>query len=360
MTRDISRPAFTPGKRKAVRISERELVAVGRLPTGQELPPVLQPNDAGVDLVAWAAAHRDWIERQLAESGGLLCRGFGVDSVERFDAFVAATSAGALPYVERSSPRSQVSGSIYTSTEHPPDQEIFLHNEQSYNLVFPRKIYFCCMRAARQGGATPIADCRRVLARLAPRTVERFLAAGYQYVRNFGLGLGLPWQTAFQTDDRAAVESYCREHGIAAEWRGGDRLRTRQVRRALARHPLSGELTWFNHATFFNVSTLPAAVQAALAGQLAAEDLPNHTYYGDGSPIEAEVLAELRAAYRAETRRFDWQPGDVLLLDNLLVAHGREPFAGERRVMVAMADPTPWDSVAADGLPPAAARSAEP
>ncbi|HYH47140.1 MAG TPA: TauD/TfdA family dioxygenase [Thermoanaerobaculia bacterium] len=349
------KPVFSPGRRRTVQLSEQELVAVHPLHPGEALPLVVSPNVEHVNLVSWAAAHREWIDRQLTAAGGLLFRGFGVDTVERFQDFVAATSEGPLPYRERSSPRSQVSGSIYTSTDHPPDQEIFLHNEQSYNLVFPRKIYFFCVRAARQGGATPIADCRRVLARLAPATVQRF-AAGYQYVRNFGDGLGLPWQTAFQTGDRSEVERYCRDNGIELDWKEGGRLRTRQVRGALARHPGSGELTWFNHATFFHPSTLPAAVQTALGG-LAPDDLPNNTCLDDGSPIPAALLQELHAAYGAEKRRFDWQPGDVLLLDNMLAAHGREPFEGERKVVVAMADPTAWESVRPASLPTKPARS---
>ena len=347
----FDKPAFGAGRplqRKPLQLSQEELVTTGPLDpqdTGGPLPLVVSPRVDGVNLVSWATAHRDWIDDLLTRHGGLLFRGFGIDSAERFESFVAASSAGALPYTERSSPRSAVGGGIYTSTDHPADQEIFLHNEQSYNLTFPRKIYFCCLRAAREGGATPIADCRRVFADLDPEIRQRFFERGYMYVRNFGDGLGLPWQTAFQTSDRDAVEAYCHANGIQVEWKPGGRLRTRQVRPAIAAHPRSNELTWFNHATFFHVSTLPAAVRDRLLGQIPEEDLPNNTYYGDGSPIEPEVMERLHALYRREWTRFAWQEGDVLLLDNMLVAHGREPFQGDRKVVVGMADPTTWESV---------------
>lgn len=342
------RPAFGAGRplqRKPLQLSQEELVTIGSLEDGGALPLVVSPRVDGVNLVSWAAAHRDWIDDLLTRHGGLLFRGFGIDSAERFESFVAASSGGALPYTERSSPRSTVGGGIYTSTDHPADQEIFLHNEQSYNLTFPRKIYFCCLRVAREGGATPIADCRRVFADLDPEIRQRFFDQGYMYVRNFGDGLGLPWQTAFQTSDRHAVEAYCHANGIQVEWKPGGRLRTRQVRPTIAAHPRSGELTWFNHATFFHVSTLPAAVRDRLLGQIPEEDLPNNTYYGDGSPIEPEVMERLHALYRREWTRFAWQEGDILLLDNMLVAHGREPFQGDRKVVVGMADPTTWESV---------------
>jgi Taurine catabolism dioxygenase TauD, TfdA family len=164
----------------------------------------------------------------------------------------------------------------------------------------------------------------------------------YMYVRNFGDGFGLSWPEVFGTTSRAEVEAYCRANGIEAEWKGGGRLRTRQVRRAAARHPQTGEWVWFNHATFFHVSTLDEDIRLRLLDEFGEAELPNNTTYGDGSPIEPEVLEELRAAYLRHQVAFPWRAGDVLMLDNMLVAHGREPFEGARRVVAGMADPCQW------------------
>ena len=123
------------------------------------------------------------------------------------------------------------------------------------------------------------------------------------------------------------------------EWKDGERLRTRAVRPALARHPRSGEVLWFNHATFFHISTLAPEIRSELLELFDEPDLPANTYYGDGSPIELEVLDNLRSIYQRETLRFPWQRGDVLLLDNMMVAHGRAPFHGERKILVGMAEP---------------------
>lgn len=168
---------------------------------------------------------------------------------------------------------------------------------------------------------------------------ERFAEKGWMYVRNYGDGFGLDWQTAFQTDDRAAVEEHCRRNRIAVEWRDGGRLRTRAVLPATIEHPRTGEVVWFNHATFFHVSTLEAALRdGLLAGFEDDSGLPTNTYYGDGSPIEPETLAALREAYRRETVNFPWQRGDILMLDNILAAHGRAPYEGERRILVGMTE----------------------
>jgi alpha-ketoglutarate-dependent taurine dioxygenase len=159
------------------------------------------------------------------------------------------------------------------------------------------------------------------------------------YVRNYNDGFGLTWQTAFRTDDERVVGDYCRLNQIEFEWKGGGRLRTRAVRPTVARHPRTREPLWFNHATFFHVSTLEPLIRDALLAEFDEEDLPYNTYYGDGSPIEASVLDELRGAYEAEKVVFGWQEGDVLLLDNMSVAHGRRPFVGERKVLAGMAEP---------------------
>ena len=295
-----------------------------------------------VDLATWAREQSAWIESRLATYGGILFRGFQIASAAQLDRVVAAVAGEPLVYRERSSPRQQVSGNVYTSTEHPPDQAIFLHNENSYQHVWPQRVFFGCVRPADSGGRTPLADTRRVYAQIDPAVRQRFIDRQVLYVRNFGDGLGLPWQVVFQTDDRSAVEAYCGTAGIEWTWRDGNRLRTRQVRPAVVRHPRTGEMAWFNHATFFHVSTLDASIRDALLSQFGEEDLPSNTYYGDGRPIEPAVLDVLRAAYAESTRTFPWQTGDLLLLDNILMAHGREPFSGARSILVGLAMPAAW------------------
>ncbi|MFE1744010.1 TauD/TfdA family dioxygenase [Coleofasciculus sp. H7-2] len=325
-------------QRKSITISEGELIKVAPLQPNQ-LPLVIEPMVDGLDLISWAQNNRLFMETQLPKSGGILFRNFKINGIEVFEQFVKATSDGKfLPYQEGSSPRTLVKDHIYTSTDYPADQNIFLHSELSYANTWPLKVYFHCVKPAEQGGETPIADIRKVCDRIPLQIRDRFLQKEVMYVRNFGAGLGLPWQKAFQTSDKTVVEAYCHENDIEMEWKEGDKLRTRQIRPAVVNHPKTGETVWFNHAAFFHVSTLEAKIRQAMLA-FSEIELPYNTYYGDGSPIEPEVLEEIRSAYRQETVMFPWQAGDILMLDNMLTAHGRTPFVGSRQVVVGMAEP---------------------
>ena len=328
-----------PITRRTISVSTEALARESYLRPGATLPLVIEPSIENVNLIVWAAENREQIEQNLLQHGGILFRGFPVAGADTFQEFCRTLSGELLEYRERSSPRSKVHGNVYSSTDYPADQTIFLHNEHSYSLTFPLRIAFFCETPSAEGGETPIADTRKVVKRIDPEVVQRFVEKRWMYVRNFGDGFGLAWQTVFQTDDKQAVERYCEASGIEVEWKPGNRLRTRQVRDAITVHPRTGEPIWFNHATFFNVSTLEPRIRETLLAEFAEEDLPNNSYYGDGSPIEPEVLEQLRSAYENELVAFRWRKGDILLLDNMLAAHGRAPYAGERKILVAMAQP---------------------
>lgn len=66
--------------------------------------------------------------------------------------------------------------------------------------------------------------------------------------------------------------------------------------------------------------------------------MPRQVYFGDGSPIDDASMALIGRLYEACAVRFDWQRGDVVMLDNLIAAHARDPYEGPRKIAVAMGD----------------------
>jgi len=318
-------------------VPQLDSVRISFLTAEDRLPLLIEPAAGGVDLEIWLSSHRKFIETQLERFGGILFRGFGIASADELARLIEALAGKPLEYHERSSPRTEVGRHVYTSTEYPARKNINLHNENSYQDNWPLKIFFLCMTPAQRGGMTPIADCRRVLARLSPETRQRFMTKKWMLVRNFNDGFGLSWQVVFQSEDPVAVERYCRENHIQVEWKDDQRLRTTTTRSAIVRHPHTGEQIWFNHVMFFHVSSFEAGLRNALLQEFGQHDLPSNTFFGDGSFIESDVMDEIRAAYERETVMFPSQRGDLLVLDNMLVAHGRTPYEGPRQILVGMA-----------------------
>jgi len=299
--------------------------------------PVTADATAAADVEALVRMVQPTVDRHLHTEGAILMHTRCIDSVEEFERLVSAMSPQLMTYDFGSTPRSRIGGRVYTSTEYPAEYSIGLHNEMSYTTRWPSRIWFYCHQAAAQGGETPIADSRAIHRRIDPAIRRRFEERKLLYVRNYRPGLDVPWQKTFNTEDRAEVEAHCRAYGIDYRWSGDDELTTRQVCQATTVHPVTGETVWFNQAHLFHASSLPEEYREALRDMFAEDELPRNVLYGDGTPIEDAVLDEIRGAIEAEKRIFPWRNGDVLMLDNLLVAHGREPFTGPRRVAVAMA-----------------------
>jgi TfdA family taurine catabolism dioxygenase TauD len=93
------------------------------------------------------------------------------------------------------------------------------------------------------------------------------------------------------------------------------------------------------------VSCLDAVTSRSMRELFSDEDLPRHLFFGDGSPIPDEHMRAVLDVYRRLEVVFPWQKGDVVLVDNVLVAHGRNPFAGRRKILVAMGEMTSYDDV---------------
>jgi alpha-ketoglutarate-dependent taurine dioxygenase len=316
-----------------------------RAPDRPALPLVVSSRDPELALTAVIGERRALLTDALDRYGAVLMRGFRVGGVDGFEAVCESTGGRLMEYRDRATPRSVVAGRVLTATDYPANVAICLHNENVFAARFPQRLFFHCMQPAAEGGQTPLADVRRVYARIPLDVRDEFERRGVLYLRRFGGRFGLDWRDAFQTDDRGALERYLAAAAIEWEWQG-DVLRTRQRRPAVAAHPRTHERSWLNHAVTLHVSSLEPGKRRMLLKMFGERDLPNNVFYGDDAAIEDEVIEIVRAAYETEAVALDWELGDVLIVDNLSVAHGRRPFRGGRRLVVAMADPIDWSGLA--------------
>ncbi|GAC1307338.1 MAG: TauD/TfdA family dioxygenase [Vulcanimicrobiaceae bacterium] len=336
LIRDVRRSAPPDATPASVRAS--------LLVEGQRLPLVVEPLESDVDLAGWCSAQRRWLDERLLEHGAILFRGFSLPAIADFER-AASAAAGDLFGGYGDLPRNAGGEKIYESTPYPADHMILWHNESAHLPSWPMRISFHCVIPAKVGGCTPVIDTRSLMHQLDPAVVDAFRARGLLYVRNFPEGVTPTWQEFFRTDDRTVVEAMCRDAGSDFEWRrGGLRLQNRT--RGVARHPVSGEDVFFNQVLHHHIACIDEDTREGLRALFDDEDLPRNVYYGDGTPIPDSVMAHIASVYERVTVRFQWRRGDMIMLDNMLTSHARDPFEGPRHIVVAMAQ-----MISADRLP---------
>ncbi|MET3391395.1 amino acid adenylation domain-containing protein [Variovorax sp. 1140] len=302
----------------------------------RNFPLVIEASSSDIDAVAWAREQGGYIEASLGKYGGILLRNFGLRTPQEFEAF-AEVIEPELYGGYGDLPKKEGGRNTYRSTPYPERQMILYHNESSHLERWPRKQWFFCEQPSPVGGATPIVDCREMLRHLPAAMVAEFERKELMYVRTFVPRFDVSWKDFFKTDSKAEVETRLALAGTTWRWLDEDTLQTRTRCPAVITHPVTGDRVFFNQIQLHHVSCLEADVREdllAMAGGL--EYLPRHVTYGDGTPIDDETMAVVGRAYEACAVRFDWRQGDVVMLDNMLAAHARDPYEGPRKIVVAM------------------------
>jgi alpha-ketoglutarate-dependent taurine dioxygenase len=291
------------------------------------------------DAPSWAAEHREALRAAVAEHGWVRVRGLGLGDPSEAGAVFERLAGELMTEREAFAARERYSDGVYSSAKWPQNQPMCMHHELSYTLEFPGLMMFACLGAPTEGGATAVADAEAVLAALPGDLVERFEREGWLLTRSYSEEIGASVADAFGTDDPDAVEAYCRANAIEFQWQPDGGLRTRQRRSAVVQHPVTGRRCWFNQIAFLSEWTMEPEVREFLVDMYGADGLPFNTRYGNGDPIGEEVVELLNDVYDANTVREPWQAGDLMLVDNIRMAHSRESYEGPREVIVGMADP---------------------
>jgi len=301
-------------------------------------PPILRAEATG-DAAGWAAEHRDVLRAVVAEHGAVLVRGLGLRDAAETTAVFRRLATTLMIEKEAFARRQVYADGVYSSATWPANQQMCMHHELSYRLEVPSLLLFACLGAPTGGGATAVSDSPTVLDALPKDLTERFERDGWLLARSYNDEIGATLEEAFGTEDRAAIESYCRANAIEFAWQPDGELRTRQRRSAVVRHPLTGERCFFNQIAFLNEWTIAAEIREYLVDVYGAEGLPFNTGFGTGEPLTEEIVEQINSVYEAKTVREPWQAGDLMLVDNIRTAHSREAYEGPREILVGMAEP---------------------
>ncbi|MEO9470199.1 TauD/TfdA family dioxygenase [Parasphingorhabdus sp.] len=300
---------------------------------GADFPHVIAGSDS---LPEYVAANQHPINQALAACGAILFRGFDVPTAEDFDAVVQAYGEPGFTYSESLSNavRVNVTDRVFTANEAPPDTSIYLHHEMAQTPLYPSKLFFYCQIAAEKGGATPLCRSDILIDQLReadPDLVARLESRGVRYTNvmpasdDSGSGQGRSWRSTLNAETTEDAESRLLDLGYGWEWMDNGSLRvTTPVLDAVRQLP-DGRTVFFNQliAAFRGWSDQRNDASRALS-------------FGDGEPITADDMRE--AIVLSDELSFDteWEAGDVMLIDNFLVMHGRRPFEGTRRVLASL------------------------
>lgn len=297
-------------------------------------PIVVTPAaDSSVEgLCAYAKENQGVLRQMLHTHGGILWRGFRLSDATAFNTCVKALDGQAFDYLGGNSPRTRVVGDVFTSTEYPASETISLHNEMSYLPQWPRRLFFYSQLPAQAGGQTSLASSVELLSTLPCNIIKTFQEKKLKYVRNFpaNVKLGKTWQATYGTEDRDELEQLVGEQGSACSWAVNGDLRVTTLCEAVVTHPETGATAWFNQAEQWHPSALHPELRTLFE---ARNMLVHHCEHGDGSALDESMLSTIRQHANNNKLLFDWQQGDLLMIDNILMMHGRESFKGNRKTL---------------------------
>ncbi|KAK2031577.1 Clavaminate synthase-like protein [Colletotrichum zoysiae] len=322
-----------------------------------DAPPVLQSVSA-----LRALGESGKLQELLDKHGAVMIRGAGHPSAETFSQLVSAAeqARGSHPHVQigLAGKRTLLANNVWTANEGSPNTRFYQHNEYSRYTRFPSNIHFYCVKKAPKGGATPIANSANVFEKVKseiPELVEEIL--------NRGLGMKMVFRAP---GDEAKVNSFswAGEHSFGQELLPGDDEVTKrqkveqQVRKltsdfkwnddgsleltqhipGLRRVSCSGRPVWFNGLVGRHGITRDiGALDPPYIGRDGMIYLP--CVYGDKTPIPRQLLGKLIEVIDKEEISLVLEEGDLLLVDNFQVSHGRQPWEGDRQILVSM-----WDT----------------
>lgn len=291
------------------------------------------------DSTDWVGGRKDLLEELLVARGAVFLRGLPIRNPRDIAQLADVLIEPRMRSLEHDAAQVTYGEGVYSITDGPAQDTNCLHNTQSHTLEVPGRLLLACLSAPEQGGAILLGHSRRITAGLPSTLLERFRSTGWLLKRTYLDGISVPWQDVLGTPDRTAAENYLRRNHIDHQWHEDGILSTVQRRAAFLTHPVTGEQCWFNNVLYFSHWSTEPDVRTLLAETYGSDRLPFDTGFGDGVELSEQDADTLRTAYLRAQTRHDWSVGDVLLVDNVQMSHGRDSYRGTRHAVVAMGHP---------------------
>lgn len=246
----------------------------------------------------------------------LLFRGFDVDT-EVFKKFTELFSTNFVSYVGGAYSREMIKGdkTLLSVTGGKQKFAVPLHGEMYYRKQKPDIIWFYCSTPAVKDGETTICDGIQIYKELSDSTQKLLKTKRIKYIRTYPAEA---WHKIYQTDDTSLVEKVCNDNDMKLEVHSDQSITTNYVTSAIT------ESRCGKYKVFIN-NILPV-VEQELKGSNSSL-----VRFEDDSKIPDEIVSEIKAVTDKLTYLVSWQTGDIVMVDNTRLMHGRKSFSDDQR-----------------------------
>jgi alpha-ketoglutarate-dependent taurine dioxygenase len=306
-------------------------------PTHVDAKPSLEDV---VETIKSLQAKEGTLTKRLAKHGTLLFRGLPIHNAEDFSKFAHAFGYKPHEIIGIVVDRPLLAPNVAPANEAPKEVLIYNHNESPQVPHAPEYIFFYGNRVPAQGGESPISSSLELFNR-AQQEIPEFIAELAEK--------GILSRVTYRVEKQYEGGSTLRQaFGKEIEDDDDQDTQRRKIEIQIARYGRGKHTTWewtddglvLTHR-LPGIRTQPGTNLPTLFTGLAAywkrtqfdvEARKNVTQqlFGDGTPIPEKYLAHL-AKITDEIRVLHrWEKGDVLVFDNVIAQHGREPWKGEQ------------------------------
>jgi len=339
-----------PGKLVGVPVEGLGPAASAALPAAGA-PPLFIEHDGSLpgfeQFLEWSRDRRDLLDRLILQYGGIVLRGFPIESAGEFNRFANLFPIYENGYAGGMAPRRHVTGDVLESTYLTEGFKLSLHSEMAYMKRFPPRVAFFCQHAARVGGETIIGSLAELTRRIPAELRAKIERHKVRVVRNYApCGSSrdretledtnqIGWDEAFQTESREEVERLCEVLGIEPLWNEDGGLTLFDLVEPFTVHPVTGQRV-YRSSLHTDITSERQGMGATRERLIASQEHPSGSYLETGEKLardEAEIIHRIQEEIEISWK---WRDGDLMILDNLQVAHGRNPYSGPRQVHVAL------------------------
>jgi len=243
---------------------------------------------------------------QFTKTGAVLLRGFGLEG-DQFTDF--SERFGSEFLINGNTTRETVSTDRKTQTVNSGTGLIPPHAEMAYSPFRPDILWFQCLTPASGGGATFLCDGEHIWNRMKPAMRSIFEDQKIKYIFP---NLNYQWLSLFIGKD-------C----------DGPSIGTTLASIPGLVYMVNSDQTITIEYSISAINRTKYGAAEAFANSVIVEETSSH--FEDGTPIPQSLRLELFALACQRAFYLKWHPGDILMVDNSRIMHGREPFGDNSR-----------------------------